>query len=227
MSSIPPSYDPSKFERPSVTVDILLFTVKDDALHVLLVERGEEPFRGMWALPGGFVRSDESLEQAALRELCEEAGIKDIYLEQLYTFGEPNRDPRTRVITVAYMALVPLPDTALIASGDALHAAWHPVALLPNLAFDHAAILAYGLERLRSKFRYSSIAYALLPESFRLSELQRVYEIILGTPLDKRNFRKWILSLNLLEATGNREQNGAHRPARLYRYKQPGLVLFN
>lgn len=210
-----------------MTVDILVFTVADGALQVALIRRGIEPQRGWWAVPGGFVLPGEPLEAAAAREVREEAGVSEAYLEQLYTFGDPARDPRGRVVTVAYFALVPADRVRLAASTDAAEARWFPVSGLPPLAFDHDAILRCGVDRLRAKLEYSSIAYALLPERFRLSELQAVYEAVLGRGLDKRNFRKRALALGLLEPTGDRDTGGAHRPASLYRFRERRVVTFD
>ena len=229
------AYDVTVFERSSVTVDVVAFTARADRLHVLLVRRGVWPFAGRWALPGGFVRGDEDLDAAARRELCEETGLAGAaYLEQLYTFGAPDRDPRTRVISVAYYALLPGPDSGLPviepqAGTDAAEARWWPVeAVLAGeepLAFDHNEILAFALARLRAKLGYTSVAYALLPEEFTLSELQRVYEIILGRALDKRNFRKKMLAAGILEATPRQKREGAHRPAQLYRFTRREAVF--
>jgi 8-oxo-dGTP diphosphatase len=218
---------PNTYEHPAVTVDVLIFTVADDDLQIALIKRGIEPFKEMWAIPGGFVRLRESLEEAARRELFEEAGVEDVFLEQLYTFGDPDRDPRFRVITVAYYALLPGPARPLRASSDAKEAGWFSVRSLPPLAFDHRQIVKTAVERIKSKLEYSSIAYALLPPRFRLSDLQRVYEVILGRPLDKRNFRKRMLSLGLLEETSVVDRSGAHRPARLYQFKERRMVLFD
>lgn len=218
-------YDASKFDRPSVTVDVLIFTIKDKKLQILLVKRDIEPFKGVWALPGGFVQIKESLERAAIRELSEETGVTNVYLEQLQTFGEVNRDPRTRVITVAYFALIPH-EVALKAATDVSEAKWFPVNSLPKLAFDHRSIIKVGVARLKNKIQYSNIAFGLLAKTFRLSELQKVYEVILDQSLDKRNFRKWLKSLDLVEATGEREVVGAHRPAMLYRFKRKEVVFF-
>jgi 8-oxo-dGTP diphosphatase len=220
-------YDASVFERPSVTVDVVALMIRGGTLHVLLIRRGVAPFRGAWALPGGFVQMTEDLDDAARRELAEETAIRApiTYLEQLYTFGKPGRDPRTRVISVAYYALFPdpasgLPDAPGEPHGgtDATEAVWFPIDALPPLAFDHADILALALSRLRAKLGYSSVAYALLPEEFTLTELQTVYEIILGRDLDKRNFRKKLLASEILEATPRQRRDGAHRPALLYRF---------
>lgn len=207
-----------EFPRPALTVDCVIFGCDDAGLRVLLVRRGLAPFKGRWALPGGFVRMGESLDDAARRELAEEAGVRDVYLEQLYTFGEPKRDPRGRVVTVAYYALVNLADHPPEAATDAADAAWHPVASPPPLAFDHARILALAVERLRAKVRYRPIGFELLPERFTLGRLQRLYETVLERPLDKRNFRKKILGMNLLEPLDEVETGVAHRAARLYRF---------
>jgi 8-oxo-dGTP diphosphatase len=211
-------YDPNKYERPSVTVDVIMMSVRQGDLHVLLIKRGAWPFEGMWAIPGGFVNPDESLETAAKRELQEEIGVEDVYLEQLYTFGDPGRDPRTRVITVVYFALLDSERLQVRAADDAVDVGWFPVYQLPSLAFDHDKILDYALERLRGKLEYTTIAFSLLSEQFTLRELQRVYEIILHRRLDKRNFRKKILSTGILEDTGAKKMEGTHRPARLYRF---------
>ena len=213
------------YARPAVTVDVLLFTIRDETLQLALIKRGIAPHLGSWAIPGGFVRIEEELEEAARREIEEETGARGIFLEQLYTFGQTNRDPRARVITVAYYALVPGEHLVLRADTDASDASWFDLNRLPELAFDHAAIVKVGVERLKAKLEYSDIAYGLLPARFRLSELQRVYEIILGRALDKRNFRKRVLALGLVEATG-KFSGGAHRPAQLFRWKKRKATAF-
>jgi 8-oxo-dGTP diphosphatase len=213
-----------EYPRPALTVDIIIFAVREHRLQVLLVERKEPPFAGQWALPGGFVHIDESIEAAAARELHEETGVQDAYLEQLYTFGEPGRDPRGRVVTVAYFALVPA--DALIhlsAGGDASRVDWFPADDPPALAFDHAGIIAYALRRLRYKLEYSAVGFQLLPEHFTLSELQSTYEHILGIKLDKRNFRRRILEAGVIEATPH-QKVGEGRPARLYRYRPDAVA---
>jgi 8-oxo-dGTP diphosphatase len=202
----------------------VIFTLREQDLRVLLIRRKHAPFEGCWAIPGGFVQLDESLESAALRELEEETGVRGVYVEQLYTFGEPDRDPRTRVITVAYIAL--LPDTALVhvrASGDASDARWWSIYHLPSLAFDHTQILTYALTRLRYKLEYSAVGFQLLPERFTLSELQSAYEIILGEQLDRGNFRKKLRKAAVVEPT-REVRTTAGRPARLYRFRDDAVA---
>ena len=211
-------YDASKYDRPSVTVDVVILSLRQKDLQVLLVKRRSWPYEGMWAIPGGFVNMDESLETAAKRELQEETGVQDVYLEQLYTFGDPGRDPRTRVITVVYFALLDSERLQVRAASDAGDVGWFSVYGLPPLAFDHEKILEYALNRLRGKLEYTTIAFSLLPEQFTLRELQRVYEIILHRKLDKRNFRKKTTATGILEDTGAKKMEGTHRPARLYRF---------
>lgn len=206
--------------RPALTVDCVVFGLDDESLKVLLIRRAAKPFEGRWALPGGFVRLDESLDDAARRELAEETGVKLAYLEQLYTFGAPGRDPRERVVTVAYFALVKLLDHAVHAATDASDAAWFAVDQLPRLAFDHGQIFAVARERLRGKVRYEPIGFELLPRKFTLSQLQRLYETVLERTLDKRNFRKKVLSLVPLEELDEVQKDVAHRAARLYRFDE-------
>lgn len=220
-------YDVTKYERPSVALDVLLFTIQENNLEVLLVRRKEEPFKDSWALPGGFVRMDESLEAGAARELREETGLKDIYLEQLYTFGSPNRDPRTRVISVTYLALAAKNEWPIRAASDASEARFWPVKDLPKLAFDHQEIFKYGLDRLGSKLSYTNIVFGLLPDSFTLTDLQKIYEIILDKKLDKRNFRKKMLSTDLLSSVGQKSSSGAHRPAELFRFNKKEIQYLN
>jgi 8-oxo-dGTP diphosphatase len=206
---------------PAVTVDVVIFTLREGNLQALLVKRKYEPFANQWAIPGGFVQVNESLEEAARRELEEETGVRDVYLEQLYTFGAVKRDPRGRVITVAYVALVPF--TAVRGGTDASEARWWAVHEVPQLAFDHSEILRYALKRLRYKLEYSAVGFQLLPEKFTLTELQQAYEIILGETLDKRNFRRKILEANVIEEAGvRREREG--RPARLYRFRDDAVA---
>jgi len=213
-----------EYPRPALTTDIVVFTLRESRLNVLLIQRREPPFAGMWALPGGFVNIDEALEEAAQRELEEETGLKEGYLEQLYTYGNPDRDPRGRVITVAYFALIAA-DASFHAQGgsDAAGAAWHPVDDLPLLAFDHAEIIAYAVRRLRYKLEYTAAGFELLPEEFTLTELQTTYEIILGEKLDKRNFRRRILEAGIIEPT-SQMRTGEGRPARLHRYRDDAVA---
>lgn len=210
--------------HPAVTVDMVIFTIRDRALKLLLVRRAGEPYRGKWALPGGFVRMEESLDEAARRELEEETGVSGVYLEQLYTFGAPKRDPRERVITVAYYALIPSDKLKLRAASDAEAVGWFAMDELPQLAFDHSEIVAMAHQRLAAKLDYSTIAFAFLPKRFTLSEVQEVYEIVRQEEIDKRNFRKWLLSLGQVEETSEERRGGIHRPAKLYRLRHPGKV---
>lgn len=207
---------------PAVAVDVAVFTVLDGALHVLLIPVRTGAFAGRSALPGGRVRFDETLEQAARRQLGAQTGVRRIYLEQLYTFGSPTRDPHGRVVSVAYFALIPH-GARFVARGHGVTAPWDArwcrVARLPPLAYDHRAVIRIGLIRLRAKLRYTNLVYGLLPARFTVSELQEMYEAIVGRRLDRRNFRKKILSLGLLRrAPGVRR--GAHRPAALYAFRQ-------
>jgi 8-oxo-dGTP diphosphatase len=217
-------YDPSRYERPSVTVDVVIFSLIDNDLQVLLVKRKYAPFAGFWAIPGGFVRIDESLEDAAARELAEETGVTGVFIEQLYTFGDPDRDPRTRVITVTYFALVPHDVIKHHPGDDAAETGWFSMNNLPEMAFDHEEILAYARTRLRYKLEYTSVGFQLLPDVFTLTELQKAYEIILVESLDKRNFRRKILSADILEETGKRKKEGEGRPAMLYRYRDDAVA---
>lgn len=208
------------YKKPSVTVDCVVFGLDEEDLKIILIERSGEPFKGRWALPGGFIQMDESLEQAAMRELKEETGIENIFLEQLYTFGEVDRDPRDRVISVAYYALVNLRDHTVKAATDARSAAWFSVDDIPKLAFDHNRILDMALRRLRGKVRYEPIGFELLPEKFTLTQLQRMYEKILEQDIDKRNFRKKVLSMEFLKELDEVQMDVSHRAARLYKFDE-------
>ena len=213
--------------RPAVTVDIILFAFQNDQLTTLLIQRKNEPFQYHWALPGGFVNMDEDLQDAARRELAEETNVKDIYLEQLYTFGQPDRDPRTCVITVAYFTLLSADEVAskdVRGGDDARDARWWNIYDLPILAFDHQRILDYAIMRLRWKLEWTALGFLLLPTEFTLSELQKVYEVVLNEKLDKRNFRRKMLTADVLEETGNLRE-GDHRPARLYRFTAKAIEL--
>lgn len=212
--------DISDYPRPAVTVDCVVFGVDLDQhdLKVLLIQRNRPPFQDKWALPGGYVHIDESLEQAARRELAEETNLSNVYLEQLYTFGDVDRDPRGRIVTVAYYALVNLHGYAVQGDTDARDAAWFAVEDMPDLAFDHERIVTMAHGRLRGKVRYEPIGFELLPPKFTLTQLQQLYEIVLGAPLDKRNFRKKVLSLGILLALDEIQKDVMHRAARLYRF---------
>lgn len=214
------------YQNPAVTVDVVIYTIIGAELKVLLIRRKNPPYQGMWAIPGGFVEIDESLEDAAYRELREETGVEssDLYLEQLYTFGDPQRDPRKRVITVAYFALINAEKITLQAADDAAAVAWFNAAKLPPLAFDHEQIINYAFSRLRYKLEYTAFGFLLLPEKFTLTQLQEAYQMILGELLDKRNFRRKILRSGIIEPTKELKEGG-HRPARLYRFASAQLEL--
>jgi 8-oxo-dGTP diphosphatase len=211
-----------QYEMPAVAVDCVIFgldlEIKD--LKVMLIERDLEPFAGMWAIPGGFVRRGESLEQAAARELEEETGIHNVFLEQLYTFGDPGRDPRGWVISVAYYALVSPEGHRVVARTDARQAAWFTVKRLPRLAFDHPRIVQTALERLRGKLSYAPIGFELLPKKFTVRQLQNLYEIVVGRKLDNRNFRKKIFGMDLLRELDEMQHGVPHRAARLYSFDE-------
>jgi len=230
-------YDASRYPRPSVAVDVVLLTVRDGGVSALLGRREDHPHRGRWALPGGFLRIDESLDAAAHRVLRSKARLRDAFTEQLYSFGSPNRDPRTRVISVAYYALVEPAalDRAVAARAGAglilarLDVPWPgetggPVAALdPDgtplpLAFDHADILGMAVKRIRGKLDYAPIGFELLPRAFSLRDLRLVHEAILGRPLNKDSFRRRILDRGLVVPTGERAAGVGHRPPELYRF---------
>ena len=282
------TYDVSKFKRPSVTVDMLIFTVTDEekknyrklpekVLRLLMIKRGDHPYIGQWALPGGFVQMDESLDEAALRELKEETNIDKIYMEQLYTWGDVGRDPRTRVISASYMSLVDSSTLDIKASDDADDAKWFTVSCrlyqeqktvtekgytlqrlfklsLSNdenslsavvkimktvegkvtkvereviesngIAFDHAKVIEYAIERLRSKIEYTDIAFNLMPELFTLTELQQVYEVILDTELLKANFRR--KTADMVIETNEYTKDAGHRPSKLFRFNPNWLEV--
>ncbi len=203
-----------------VTTDVVIFTIKDDQLKVLLVKRAHEPFKGKWALPGGYIRISETLDDAALRILKEKTNVQNIYLEQLYTFGDPLRHPNSRVITCAYFALIRSDDIVLSfePNTEITEVKWHPVNSLPALAFDHKEIIEYSLKRTRERLEFCPIAFQLLPQKFTLTELQKAYEMILMKKLDKRNFRKKFLSLAILKELDEYTKSGSKRPARLYSF---------
>ncbi len=213
------SADYSSTDRPTVAVDVIIFTLLEGDLKVLLLRRSHPPFVDMWAIPGAFIGIEESLEDAALRALYEKTGLNQVYLEQLYTFGDLNRDPRTRVISVTYFALVQ-PDQ-LQSQPQSDNSAWHSMYHLPDLAFDHSIILSYALKRLRYKLEYSAVAFELMPDEFTLRELQETYMTILNDhTLDKANFRKKLRhEPPIIEATG-RARKTKGRPAALYRFRE-------
>jgi 8-oxo-dGTP diphosphatase len=206
--------------RPALAVDCVVLAFEEGALSLLLIRRGIEPFAGRWALPGGFVRIDETLEEAARRELREETGLTDVYLEELRSFSRVDRDPRERVVSVAFVALVRGRSTAVNEGSDAAEARWFPIDGQPPLAFDHGEILEAARARLRSRLRNQPIGFELLPARFPLRALQELYEAVLGAPLDKRNFRKRVLSLGVLAETGEVEAGVPHRAAALYRFDE-------
>jgi 8-oxo-dGTP diphosphatase len=210
-------------DRPLVTVDVAIFALCEGSLQVLLVRRGKPPCEGMWTIPGGNIGREEPLQAAAQRTLEEETGLGDVFLEQLYTFGDPGRDDRGWVITVSYYAVVPSSDIVHCATEDTERVRWWPINDLPPLAFDHGDILSYALTRLRYKLEYTAVGFELLPEEFTLSELQSAYEIVLGEELDKRNFRRKILSAGVIEPSGG-YRVGDGRPARLYRYREDAVA---
>ena len=207
-----------RYPRAALTVDCVVFGYDEGELKILLIERGLEPFKGRWALPVGFVRVDEALDDDARRELAEEPGLKNVFLEQLYTFGAVHRGPREGVVSVAYYALVKLSDHRAKAATDAANAEWFPVSKAPKLAFDRADILAVALARLKGKVRYEPIGFELLPPKFTLSQLQHLYEAALETQLDKRNFRKKVLAFDFLIPLNQTQMLGRHRPAQLFRF---------
>lgn len=213
-----------KHPHPAVAVDLAIFTLRDGALQLLLVKRGREPHKGSWALPGGFVRIDEDLVTAAQRELQEETGVDSAYLEQVGAFGTVDRDPRERVISVAYFAILASDSDKVRAGSDADEAQWWAAESLPKLAFDHPEIVAAARRALVEKVRRTTIALQFLPPEFALSDLQSVHEAVLGQEIDKRNFRKWIDSLDYLVATGRQRRGGQHRPAALFRGR-PDTVI--
>ncbi|HUQ61341.1 NUDIX hydrolase [Lentzea sp.] len=210
-------YSPSDFPPFAVTVDLVVLTVRGDELCVLVVRRGESPFLGQWALPGGFVQVSESVDAAAVRELREETGVSGLHLEQLGTYGEPSRDPRMRVVSVAYLALaagLPVP----VAGTDAASAAFVPVAEVSELAFDHSRILEDGVERARAKLEYTPLGAEFCPAEFTVAELRRVYEIVWGVSLDPRNFHRKVTGVEgLLVPTGETTSRDGGRPAALFR----------
>ncbi len=237
-----PNHGLDHFERPALTVDVVLLGVSEDSLWTVLVRRAEPPFAGKWTLPGGFVRLHESLDEAVERVLSTKVGLGDVFFEQLYTFGELDRDPRTRVVSVAHYALVDPGRFETIAESAAGHRGiarievpWEgetggPVEVRDAedralaLGFDHEGILGVAVKRLRGKLNYTPVGYQLLPERFTLLQLQRVHETVLGRPLNKDSFRRRMLASGDLEATGRRQRDVGHRPAELYRFRRRSAI---
>ncbi len=215
---------PTETGRAVLTTNIVVFSLRDEQLKLLLVRRRNPPFQGCWALPGGVVGEDEDIEANATRKLEEGTGVSGVYLEQLYTFGEPDRDPRERVISVAYYALVASERLQVRSDAHGEDVGWFALAELPPLAFDHAKMVQVARQRLAAKLDYSTIAFQFMPERFTLSDLQKVYQMILDRDLDKRNFRKRMLAMDQIRETDEVRRNGSHRPARLYRVANPQEV---
>lgn len=209
---------------PRIITNVVVYSLRDGQLKLLLVRRGADPFKSMWALPGGQLQANEDLDSSALRTLEEGTGVAGVYLEQLYTFGEPDRDPRHRTIAVSYFALIPSDRLQLRAAMNAEGVGWFSLNELPQLAFDHAQMVDVARQRLAAKLAYSTIALQFMPERFTLSELQEVYETILDEKMDKRNFRKRILAMEQVAETRQVRRTGSHRPARLYRVRDPSTV---
>lgn len=203
---------------PVVATDVVIFKIIKKKLHVLLIQMKKEGYIGKWAAPGGLVQDKESLDDAAMRHVIDKTGLDQMHIEQLYTFGEPNRDPFGRVVSVAYMALLPSDTTPVYTTDEYSAIRWFPVSRLPNMAYDHFSMIRMAVDRLKSKLEYSNIVFGLLPEKFPLSELREVYESILGRELDKRNFRKKVLSLGIIKDTDEVQEGVQHRPPKLYTF---------
>lgn len=207
-----------KYQSVSATVDVVIFTIEDGELKVLLINRAGEPFRGLWALPGGFLLEGENTRSAAQRLLTDKAGVKDVYTEQLYTFDDLKRDPRGYVLSVSYFALVDRNKIDIQESEKTQKPAFYPVIKLPKLAFDHKEIIEYALKRLRYKLEYTNVVFSLLEKKFTFTQLQNAYEIILDKKLDKRNFRKKFLTLGLIKTAKGKLEGARQRPAQLYSF---------
>lgn len=221
-----------KYPRPSVTTDCVIFGFDGNEVKVLLIERANEPFGGYWAFPGGFLDMDESAEDCAKRELKEETGLDNVFIEQLYTFTNPNRDPRGRVVTIVYYALIKQGDYVVTAGDDAAQAQWFSLNEIPPLAFDHDNILEVAINRIKGKIRYQPIGFELLDEKFTIPELQHLYEAILGVQLDRRNFSRKIMATGLLIPLEEKKINVSHRAPRYYyfnkdKYEQLSKSGFN
>lgn len=213
-----PSKTKNNFANPNITVDVVIFTIEDDHLQTLLIKRSNPPFENVAALPGGFLHKDETTALAARRILREKAGVSNVFVEQLYSFDDPLRDPRGPVISIAYFALVPKNSISIVQGSQVQTPEFAPIAKLPRLAFDHEKIIAYALRRLQSKLQYTNIVFSLLPERFTLSELQKTYEVVLERKLDKRNFQKKFLQLGLIQKTREMFKGKKQRPARLFEF---------
>jgi len=214
-------------DYPKVAVDLIIFSIVDSQLSVALIQMKKKPFENKWAFPGGLVNIKESLDDAAKRELKEKTSISKVYLEQLYTSGEVNRDPLNRVVSVVYFALLDNKNLHLKTSVKYKAIRWFPIKKLPSLAYDHNKIAIIACERLKGKLKYTNIVYNLLPRYFTLSQLQHVYETILDQSLDKRNFRKKIQTLQILKSTKKYKTDGTHRPALLYSFKEHALKIID
>ena len=204
-----------KYERPALAIDCVIFGFDGRKLKILLVKRGIEPFKDRWALPGGFVNVNETIDEAAQRELKEETGVDHVFMEQLYTFGSIDRDPRERVVSVAYFALVRISDYKVIAGSDASNAQWFTMNSIPSLAFDHSVILEMAINRIKGKIRYQPIGFELLDDKFTIPQLQAIYESILERKIDRRNFYNKIKKTGLLIFLDEKQQKAAHRAATL------------
>ena len=205
-----------RYPHPAVATDCVIFGFNGERLQVLLIERGIEPYQGKWAFPGGFLKMDETAEEGALRELREETGLENAYIQQFYTFSDPTRDPRERVITIAYYALVKIQEVK--GGDDAASARWFPLSEIPSLAFDHDYILRMATQRLREEIHFQPVGFELLPERFTLKELQALYEAILGISFDRRNFAKKMLHLEILTELDETIWPTPKREAKLYRF---------
>ncbi len=209
-----------KYKHAVIATDVVIFTVDENKLKVLLISMKKVPFSGKLAIPGGLVGGDESIDDAAIRILREKAGIENVYLEQLYTFGKVNRDPFGRVVSVAYFALLPNTQVSLRTTVEYSGIGWYEAVTLKGLAYDHDEVLKVAIERLKTKIEYTNVVYSLLPKEFTLTELQRVYEVILGRKLDKRNFRKKLQETKMLKKLAKKQKDSPHRPAELFTFKK-------
>jgi ADP-ribose pyrophosphatase YjhB (NUDIX family) len=211
----------------SLSVDCVIFGYAEGRLQVALIERKNNPFKGEWAIPGGFVEGDETVEEAAFRELQEETGLSDLFLQQFHVFSEPNRDPRGRVITIAFFALIDADKRELVASEDASKAVWWAIDDIPHLSFDHDEIYEKALESLRVAIKIQPLAFELLPKKFTLTQLQQLYEEVFDLEIDKRNFRKKVAKMGFIQETGKMTQGAKHRPAMLYTFNKKKYAKYS